>query len=147
MADGSTIDLTHVKIVFGGHVVLEHPKGAIVSIAYNDDQVKMLQGIDSANFIKTLDLSAVVTVNMMQASVSNDIFSAFHRANLVTPGGLARTLTIKDLNGSSLYVAPRGMITKWPDAAWSDSGEIRAWSIACTRLIPNVGGIAPTPVL
>lgn len=147
MADGSTIDLTHVQVVFGGHLAVEHPKGTIISIAYNDDQVKLLEGIDTNNFIDNKNLAAIVTVNLMQASPTNDVYTGFFLQNFLTPGGVAKKLIVKDLNGTSLYVAARSKITKHPDAAWSDSGELRAWTILCTRLIPFTGGIPPTPVL
>lgn len=139
---GASINLTLVRPVFGGHPLMDRPKGAFVTINYLSDQVTLVQGIDSSYFIENDDLSAEVILRVMQHSPSNDIFSAFHFARL------SKKLIIKGpVTGLSVFSAAHAKIAKWPTVVYSDAGEIVEWRLLTPRLVPFVGGIPPQIVV
>lgn len=138
---GATFNLSLCRPVFGGHVVLDRPKGAYITINYLSDQVTLVQGIDSSMFIENDDLSAEIIIRVMQHSPTNAIFSGIHFTRL------AKKFVIKDPGGLDVFTASHAKITRWPSIVYSDAGEIREWRLLTPRLVPFIGGIPPEIVV
>jgi hypothetical protein len=147
MADGATVDHKQMHVIFGGHRVDGRSKGVYVSVAYRADATAANVGVDGEGFfVDNDDLSATVTVTLLQSSASNDVFSAALLANRETPGGIAAPLVCNEANGRTTYAAARAKVVKMADSTWSDGGEMRTWTLVTTRLEGFVGGLDPTPL-
>lgn len=145
MADGATIDIQGLSLVFGPHKLQGRANGQWLTIVPTREAFSMNVGIDGEGFyIKNADFSATITATLQQSSDSNDILSGFHLADRVTPGGLLLPLVFTDLEtkGRTVAMAARARITKQADGTWSDGGETRTWTFITTRLEFQVGGVA-----
>lgn len=147
MADGATVDPLSLHVVFGGHRISGRAKGQSVGVVYNVEQFQALNGVDNEGFrVKNNDLSARITVTLLQSAFSNFVLSSFFNADLAGPSGLVLPLGVVEQNGRTVYSAARAWITKMADGTWSDGGEVRVWTLETNRLIGVVGDIAATPI-
>lgn len=146
MADGATIDPLALHVLIGPHRVSGRARGTWLTVAYNNDEVAVLSGVDDeSTFVDSVDRSATVTITLMQSSDSNDILSAHMVANRTTPGGIAFPLNIVEENGRTVYTAAVAKVSKMADGTWSDGGEVRTWTIVVPKLVGFVGGLSATP--
>lgn len=90
---------------------------------------------------KTNDNRATVTLLLMSTSSGNALLSALHRADKLAPNGAGvGVLAIKDLQGSTLHLAPRAWITKMPDASYDRESTTREWVFRTDNMDSNIAG-------
>lgn len=83
---------------------------------------------------KTLDERTKVTLTFMQTSKCNAILSAFLNADkLAANGAGVGVLSIRDRQGTSLFLAPEAWIEKEPDVVYRQKAEARAWTFECAN--------------
>lgn len=148
MADGATIDHKALSVIYGVHRVAGRAKGEYLNVDYVSDALQMDVGVDGEGiYVSNDDLSAIVTVTIMQSSRTNDVFSSILKLQRSTPGGALLPLSIVERNGRTVYSAARAGIQKSAAGTWSDGASVRTWTLITTRLLGFVGGLDATPLL
>src|SRR4051794_20746490 len=113
-------DPAKISIMFAGRLLQGWADGDFVSISNTTDAFVSVAGTDGeVTRVKTNDRRATVTVTTMQSSPVNDMLSAIHTLDILTPNGQGvGPLNIADCNGTSLYAAEQAWIVKSPDATF-----------------------------
>ncbi len=82
-----------------------------------------------------------LTIKLMSSSKSNDVLSALHNLDILTPGGAGVVpLAVNDRNGTSLLAAPECWIDKFPDLNMGKQAEAREWVLTVVDYRLFVGG-------
>lgn len=89
---------------------------------------------------KINDPTARVTVPLLQTSVLNDTLTTLFLADKASPNGVPNPLFIKDLNGTSLFMAAGAWIVKIPDVQYIGGIATREWAFQTGAMIPYLGG-------
>lgn len=90
---------------------------------------------------RTNNDSWLVTLTLMQSSISNDLLSTIVNADLVTGLGVF-DLAIRDLSGRTVFEARNCYIQQTPDIEFAREGTSREWQIMCPSARVVVGGNA-----
>lgn len=134
-------DAKQVQVIVGGVAMDGFVAGSFVEIAYNEEQYKLVVGADGqATRSRTNNLSARITIHLLQTSGSNDVLNGFFIADGESPIGAVLPLMVKDNSGRSLYVSESAWIVKPPDAAFDISPTDRSWIIETDALVPGTAG-------
>ena len=135
-----TYRASEVSIAFGGALLSGYGDGTFVQIAYNNDFFTLQKGADSEGLRSSSeDLSARITITLMQGSASNDVLSGFLSADvLANVGGLP--LLVKDNSGRELHAAESAWIVKYPDTERAKEGSQVQWVLETDKLNSFVGG-------
>ena len=124
------------------HIVTGFSEDSIVSIERNAETFTLYRGADDTKTrIYNSDSSATIMIPLQQTSNSNDILTdlyEFDRATLNSTGLFS--IQIKDLTGRSTYFAAEAYIAIVPNSAFSNSMELREWSIHASSLDTYIGG-------
>lgn len=131
-----------VSMVFAGILIGGYSDGTFVKIAANNDSFALLVGADGdATRSKTNDRSGRITFTLQQSSLSNDLLSAAHAADVLTSNGDGiGPLLIKDNSGRTLVTAEKAWIVKQPDADFAREVSMREWIIETDNLVAFLGG-------
>lgn len=145
MGQAATIDITAFSLILGVHRLRGYAGGDPVNISYSADAFTLFEGLDGINaFVKNSSRAAVITAELMPSSISNDVLSGFHLADLNTPGGLVLPIMAKETNGTTVHAATSARVQKFPDSAHGGTGT-RTWAILVANAKGFVGGIGTTP--
>lgn len=136
-----TFDPDLVSITVGGHIVSGYADGAFVTAERNSDAFTRLGGADGeqARF-KSNDKSGLITITLMQSSLSNGIFQGFANADEVGNGGKVPIL-IKDGNGTEQVAAAQAWVKKVPSKGYAKENTDRQWVFETDSLLFIGGGI------
>jgi hypothetical protein len=117
-----------VVLTFGGYTVAGWQS---ISVARSADVFKPVRGIRGKHTrVKNADTSCIITIPLLQTSISNDVFSRI--LELDTERGTGRIeLTLSDLGGTSKFSSVEAYILGYPDVTFSDGFEYRQWKIFC----------------
>jgi len=131
MADANvrTYDPKRVIATFGAVILNGFAEGTFISIAGNGDKFEKVRGADGG--IDRVNKNAndySITFTLKQTSLANASLSAVLTADQTSNTGKF-PLTIKDLNGTTLFFAALAWIAKDPDDEFSDSMSNREWRI------------------
>jgi hypothetical protein len=122
-----TYDPKKVVVTFGTVIVSGYGEGTFIAVTQNGDSFEKQRGadggVDRVNK-NASDYSVVLTLK--QTSLVNDLLSALSIADKLSNAGKL-PLTVKDLNGTSLFFAEQAWIAKEPDPENSDSMSNREW--------------------
>lgn len=131
-----------IALVFAGIPITGYAKGTFVSIAYNEDAFVLSIGADGEGTrAKTNNKSATIEFTLTQSSPSNDLLSAIHNLDQMSPGGDGiGPFFLKDLFGTSLAIAETAWVRKMPDAGYGPETGERVWTLETDSLLENVGG-------
>lgn len=137
-------DPKDVVITFGSAgEVTGFADGSFVSIEFNEDFYSLQIGSDGEGTrSKSNNLSARITITLMQDSPSNDDLSTILKADLEADA-IADGIQVKDLNGTSLYIAEKAWIVRYPTSEFGREATGREWIIETDNLADeqtNVGG-------
>src|SRR3990172_10384432 len=123
-------DPAKVLIVFAGGGV---GKGGttFLTVEQNEDSWQLFVGIDGETArARNQNRSGKITVRTIQASIINDLWSAFANVDRLSPGGDGISpLLIKDGSGRTLVVAEHAWITKQADVEFGREASEREWVI------------------
>lgn len=124
-----TYDPKKIIVVFGPVIMTGFAEGTVVSIAQNGDNFEKVKGADGG--VDRVNKNAndhAITVTLKQTSISNDALSVIAIADAAANAGIY-PLTIKDLNGTSLFFAEQAWIAKSPDDEFGDAMSNREWRL------------------
>lgn len=118
------------------------PDGEFIRIEQITEDFKSKVGVDGQTTrSKTKDRRAKITVILMQSSDSNIILSAISNIDREAANGAGvGALLIRDIGGTSLYMAAEAWIAKAPDVAFAGEAGPREWTFECAKLIRVDGG-------
>lgn len=131
MADTNvrTYDPKKVLITFGPVIVSGYAEGTFVSIEINGDLFEKSRGADgNVDRVNKNAYDAMMTLTLKQTSLTNDALSAIAIIDRETNTG-KYPLTVKDLNGTTLFFAPQAWIAKIPTVENSDAISNREWRL------------------
>lgn len=134
-----TYDPKLVVVTFGAVIVTGYADGTFISIAQNGDSFEKVRGADGG--VDRVNKNASdysVTITLKRTSLTNDALSAISIADKISNTG-KYPLTVKDLNGTSLFFAAQAWIAKEPDPEESNTMPTRAWRLD-TGIASNVIG-------
>lgn len=124
-----TYDPKKVIVTFGPIIIGGYAEGTFITVAGNGDKFEKSRGADgSVDRVNKNNKDYRVTVTIKQTSLTNDLLSAALVADQDANTGVV-PLTIKDLNGTTLFFATYSWIAKDPDDEFSDSLSTREWMI------------------
>lgn len=129
-----------VAITVAGVIITGYADGSFVSVERASDTFTKVVGADGeVGRVHSADRSGAITLTLQQTSESNDVLSALQIADELTLTGKF-PVTVKDNNGTSLYIAGEAWIVKPVDAEYSGDMSTREWRIECAVLEAFAGG-------
>jgi hypothetical protein len=135
-----TYDPKKIVVTFGTVIITGYADGTFVSIAQNGDSFEKVKGADGT--VERVNKNAddyAVTITLKQSSMTNDALSTIHIADKLSNTGKF-PLTVKDLQGTSLFFAAQAWIAKPPDSERSDASSNREWRIDTGIAANFIGG-------
>lgn len=138
----NTYDPAQVSIVAFGIPISGYADGTFVSVEQNEDSFSLSVGADGdACRAKTNNRSGRITLTLLQSSLSNDLLTAQHALDILSPNGDGiGPFLMKDNSGRSLYAAEKAWIVKPATSAFGRDVESREWIIESDNLLQSVGG-------
>lgn len=131
----TTYDLDMMTIALGPILMDGFQEGEAVTIETPETFTMKVGADGKVTRSKTLNLSAIVTINLMQSSASNDLLGALHLLDRNAHNGAGISpLYIRDRSGRAVYTAAQAWIAKAPDVSFGNEPAPRAWVIHCSRL-------------
>lgn len=119
-----TYSPSDVKLNISGYTC---PGILSMSLVWNIAPVQMRRGIRGRNTrIFNKDLSAVLTVDVMQTSTTNDVFFHILRLDRRT-GGARLDLALSDNSGRSVLQTNEAYISEYPDLDYTMGFNSRKW--------------------
>jgi hypothetical protein len=135
-----TYDPARIAIIIGPHKIEGTAPGKRVKIEH-PEKYNMVEGTDGEVARGKTNFSSItVTVELLQTSESNDVLSGFFKTDDNTPGGVPLPLMVKDLDGSSLWLAAGSWATKLPDVEYTDTVGSSVWVFKTGPAESFVGG-------
>jgi hypothetical protein len=130
-----------VSVIFGGPIT-GFADGTFVNVAFNEDLFNLVIGADGeACRSKTNNLSARITITLLQSSASNTFLSAAHNVDLNSPlGDGIVPFFLKDLSGDTIMAAENAWVVKPADTEYAREPGSREWTIETDNMQFNVGG-------
>lgn len=135
-------DPKSITQVFAGIPITGYAKGTFVSIEFNEDAFALTVGADGEGCrSRTNNRSAKITFTLMQSSPSNDLLSAMHNLDQMSPGGDGiGPYLLKDLLGTSIAMAETAWITKMATLEYGPEPGDRSWVLETDSMLATVGG-------
>lgn len=135
-----TFDPKSVIIAIGGVPMSGFADGTFLEITADTQQFTKVIGADGyATRVKTNNYGGVMTLTLSQSSPSNDVLSALLTADRVSNAGVVPIL-IKDLSGTTIIFSASGWIQQFPDVAFGNTINNRAWSFDLAEMDMFIGG-------
>lgn len=138
-----TYDPTKVTVTVGSYKLSGFSEGSLVKCERNQDSFKLTVGGDGHQIrSKSPDRSGKITVTLLQSSASNEFLSSLAvmdetgTADPVTapapaPNGGIQSVTVKDLNGNTVWSSPEAWVMKPPSASFEKEAKDREWVLEC----------------
>lgn len=137
-----TYDPAAVSVIFAGIPISGYADGTFVSVEQSEDSFALTVGTDGdACRSKTNNRSARVTLTLLQSSQVNDLLSAVHNLDRLSPNGdgIAPFL-MKDNTGTTICAAEKAYIVKPATVSYGREVESREWVIETDAMVFHVGG-------
>lgn len=142
----ATLSPTDVTVVISQagftHVVSGYMEDSNITVERGSDSYEKHTGIDNkTSRIYKADKSGMVTINLAQTSVSNDVLDLLQRNDAAArnSSGLF-SITVKDGSGRSVYHSLEAWISKVPNSAFGSSMQMREWVIQAAEMTSIIGG-------
>ena len=135
-------DSKQVSVTFGPILITGYADGTFISVEQNEDSFSLLVGADGdACRSKSNNRSARVTLTILQSSPANDLLSALHNEDVLSPSGDGvQPLMVKDNSGRTICAAERAWIVKPPTTEYAVESGSREWLFETDNMLHNVGG-------
>lgn len=139
----SPIDVTVVISQSGfTHVVSGYMEDSNITVERGSDSYEKHTGIDNkTSRIYKADKSGMITINLAQTSVSNDVLDLLQRNDAAArnSSGLF-SITVKDASGRSVYHSLEAWVGKVPNSAFGSGMQGREWQIQAAEMTSFIGG-------
>lgn len=136
----ATFDPKSVLISFGGVPLSGFADGTFLELTADTQQFTKVVGADGfTTRVKSNDYGGVLTLTLSQSSPSNDVLSGFLQLDRTTNTAVL-PLLIKDMSGTTLVFAAQAWIQQFPDTAFGNEINNRAWIFDLADLDLLIGG-------
>lgn len=142
----ATLSPTDVTVVISQsgftHVVGGYMDDSNITVERGSDSYEKHVGIDNkTSRIYKSDKSGMITINLAQTSVSNDILDLLQRNDAAArnSSGLF-SVTVKDASGRSVYHSLEAWVSKVPNSAFGSGMQGREWVIQAAEMTSIIGG-------
>lgn len=134
-------DSASVIVLFNGVPLKGLADGTFIIARPNNPSFNLFVGTSGeAARALTNNQSGTIEITLQQSSVSNDVLSALHAADIIAPSGVSvSAVLIKDLNGSTLVIASTAWITQYPEVTYARGASNWTWTIESDRMVFAVG--------
>lgn len=124
------------------HSVSGFADGTFISFERGVPRATLYTGADlSAARVLRRNKSGTVTLTLHQAAESNDVLSEIARLDEEAHDNTwLFNVTIKDLQGRSVFFAPQAFIGNDPTVSYGTDLETREWTLECLNVDRHVGG-------
>lgn len=135
-----TYDPARIVMIVGPHKIEGTAPGKRVKITH-PDKYNMVEGTDGEVARGKTNFSSItIEIELLQTSESNDVLSGYFTTDDITPGGVPLPIMIKDLDGTSLWIAAGAWATKMPDVEYTDTPGNNVWQFKTGPASSFVGG-------
>ncbi len=143
MPETRTYDPNEVTIVVGAILVDGFADGTFVSVEWDEDAfTKTIGAGGEVCRARSNNNGASVTLTLLQSSAANDLLSALHNADKLSPGGDGIVpFIMKDGTGRTVISAEKCWVRKPATVTYGREVENREWTIDTGDMVPaNIGG-------
>ena len=134
-------DPAQVIVTYAGYKLEGYGKDTFVEVARNSPTYTTLAGAQGhAVAVKSADRTGYIQVTLLQTSMTNQVLSGLFNTSDLTPGGIAKPITVTDALGTTLCFCGAALIEKPADVRFAASHQERTWKFLCGVLLMNVGG-------
>lgn len=110
-----------------------------ISVSFNSPQFKTIRGIRGQNTrVRNTDNSLVITIEVLQTSVTNDLLSSIVFEDLKTGNGRL-AVYLSDLSGTTKIQSTNAFVESYADFQFNNNLTTRSWKISL--LSTEVGGV------
>lgn len=142
MATTTTFDPKSVVVTIGDFPVSGYADGTFLEIVADTQQFTKVVGADGfTTRVKSNNYGGVMTLTLAQSSPSNDFLSEILTADRTLNAGIVPIL-IKDLLGRTVIFSATGWIQQFPDIAFGNEINNRAWTFDLSDIDMFIGGNA-----
>lgn len=138
-SDILTYSPSDVKILISGYTLT-----GVVSVSLNwkgSRPFTVHRGIRGKNTrVYNSDRYATVVVEVLQTSITNDIFSSILMQDSQNQSARLE-LAVKDTSGSTYYQSTECFVGAYPDIGLSGDVQTRKWEIECLNFLRGAGNI------
>lgn len=135
-------DPANVVVTVNGILITGFPSGTFISFDQNADSFSLTVGCDGESCrAKSNNRSGRLTLTLLQSSNGNQVLSALHALDLVTPNGDAIfAVFIKDTLSTDTLLMEKSWIVRDPTKEFSNEVSNRAWIIETNSFVMNSAG-------
>jgi hypothetical protein len=137
----STYDPLYVLVSFKGIPISGYADGTFIKAERNE--AAYTQKVGASGEVcraRSRNMTGKVTLTLLASSPVNDLLSACYMLDEATNAGFG-SFFIKELNGSTVCMAPVSYVEKLPSVEYAKEVGQREWVFLCDQLIENVGGL------
>lgn len=117
-----------------------------ITVSRNSDTFETVRGINGVVARrKSLDQSGVITLSLLQTSISNDVLSALSLVDEKLGSGIVPVVIIDSIS-KSVYVSAFAWVKKYVEAVYSGGLSVRQWQLECPELQMYTGGVTDADV-
>lgn len=139
MAQFKNYDPGRIIITFKGALIQGYAEGTFVKVSRAEETFKMSAGAGGDVVrVRNRNKTGSVVITLQAASSSNVTLQANHDLDELTGLGYG-ALQIKDLNGTTLYIAEKAWVQKPADGEYGADNPNREWTIDCAELLMKNG--------
>lgn len=137
-----TYDPAQIVVTLGPYLISGFAEGTFVKVSRDEDAFLKKVGVDGESArARNKNRAGSVELTLLQSSASNDTLSSIALADELAGQGVY-PLMIKDLQGTTLVMAPNAWVKKVADVEEAKEITDRAWVLDCASpLQMNVGGL------
>lgn len=133
-------DPANTILSFKGTQIVGFMTGTFITATRDTDSFSKAKGaLGDTTRVRNRDRSGRVTFSVMRENPINDVLSNYLRLDELFGNGYG-TLTLQDINGTTLLEAGNAWLVRQPD--WESATEASAveWMIDCDELVGVLGG-------
>ena len=136
----NTYNPKKIIVTLGEYLLSGFAEGTFVRVEYNADAFSMSAGAygDTVR-VQSHDRTGMVTLTLMQSSLSNDALDAL-AAQDESSGAGVRQLRITDQNGTTRVFGLNAWVKKKATAEYGTDASTREWVIDVAELDTIIGG-------
>lgn len=137
-----TYDPKNVQLIVGGVPINGFADGTFISAERTNDAFTMVSGAaGEVTRAKSNDRTGMVTITLLQSSLSNDVLSGFALADELSNSGIV-PVVIKEVTGNTVIFSGEGWVRKFPVTDYAKEVSNREWVLDMSDMDFFIGGNA-----